>query len=341
MSMFDKLCGAENKHNVMLVTTFWNAVPAATGESRESELGEIESMWKSMKDRGSTVERMARDYDRFKPILAAMSRKGSMKLRITEEMKQGKSLEQTMAGMALTHPNDELSSIREAYNRRIAERKAEAARKRTEAAVKLAAAQKAEEEFKKQEDAKLATRLKEAGKEHERKKREREKQIEESRMKAEKLAASQAKWKAQQEKKYLRDRQQEIGRIHLRASDLLQSNVENSIDMIRSAYAAQVTRITVEGISSRGIGFSTVDAQGNKVTGNWSVDRSQINIWCDACSVTIGSSGVMRKSYTKYLCPQADHLLFQDVTDVYRVGISPSASPATSEVTVALTATIS
>jgi hypothetical protein len=99
--LLDKLCGPGNFHNVLLVTTFWNKVTTDVGAQRERELTETEGFWKSLKDQGARVERMAQDYERFHGTLTSLADKSEMTLQIQEEMHAGKPLEETMAGLSI------------------------------------------------------------------------------------------------------------------------------------------------------------------------------------------------------------------------------------------------
>ena len=53
IEQFEKLCGKENLHNVILATSKWSQVDIETGRSRQQQL--VQEFWKPMIERGSKV----------------------------------------------------------------------------------------------------------------------------------------------------------------------------------------------------------------------------------------------------------------------------------------------
>ncbi|GAB1317168.1 hypothetical protein MFIFM68171_07378 [Madurella fahalii] len=101
LSTFKKLLGDDYFQKVLLVTTFWNDVQPSIGEQREKELLDLPDAWKPMIKDGARIERMGRDYDRFIPLLEGMAASPGPQLLVQKELSQGKSLDQTMAGLSL------------------------------------------------------------------------------------------------------------------------------------------------------------------------------------------------------------------------------------------------
>ncbi|KXX82682.1 hypothetical protein MMYC01_201104 [Madurella mycetomatis] len=101
LSTFKKLLGNDYFKKVLLITTFWNDVQQSVGEQRERELKESDDAWKPIIDAGAQTERMARDYDRFIPLLEKIAGSSAPRLQIQLELNQGKSLEQAMSGLSL------------------------------------------------------------------------------------------------------------------------------------------------------------------------------------------------------------------------------------------------
>lgn len=57
LKMFRELCGPEALKNIILATTFWDAVDARIGEAREAELASKEAFWGGMIEEGSRMAR--------------------------------------------------------------------------------------------------------------------------------------------------------------------------------------------------------------------------------------------------------------------------------------------
>lgn len=98
--MFEKLCGLNALHNVILVTTMWDKVydlPAA--EAREKDLST--NYWKSMIASGAQMKHHQNSYQSAWNILDQLTGP-RQPLQIQREMvDEGKSLPQTAAGSAL------------------------------------------------------------------------------------------------------------------------------------------------------------------------------------------------------------------------------------------------
>jgi hypothetical protein len=295
MSMFDKVCGEGNEQNILLATTFWNSVHIDTGVMRERELGEIQGLWKDMKDRGSRTERIARDYSRFLPILAEISRKGSMRLQVVEEMQQGKALEETMAGLTLTEGAG-LKELEEDFQKRLARSGADELR-RKKIYEKLAELAQAEARFKQKEDGKLAEQLKQAEQRHKESLQKREEMLEREKQEQAKLKAQKKRWQLEQKREARRKREQDAAKQRLRASEIQRSNIDNAVNRIRAAHAAGLLNVKISGIQLQGLGFHKVDSQGMS-TSEWSVTRSAINHWCDGCRRIIGAQETQRESHS-------------------------------------------
>jgi hypothetical protein len=82
LTIMKKLCGDDNLKNIILVTTFWNEVTDEVAVKREKELISTDNLWKQMIDQGSRVERMSRDYTKFKPVLVEIKKRPALKISI-------------------------------------------------------------------------------------------------------------------------------------------------------------------------------------------------------------------------------------------------------------------
>lgn len=117
--MFNKLCGENALHKVVLVTTMWeNLKTQDEGQAREAELRSTDAFWGWMSARGSKIERHTNDADSAKRLIGMfVPPKGhaapeKVILTIQEEMAdQNKLLEDTKAGEAVRN-NIEMESLR-------------------------------------------------------------------------------------------------------------------------------------------------------------------------------------------------------------------------------------
>jgi hypothetical protein len=102
LKLFRELCGKKNFPNIVIGTTFWDCIrDPKTGVQREKELCESADFWRPMKEKGSRVFRIPRDYSTVPGILLDMAKKAPCTLQIQEEtVVQGKLLQETSAGIA-------------------------------------------------------------------------------------------------------------------------------------------------------------------------------------------------------------------------------------------------
>lgn len=107
--MFNKLCGENALHKVVLVTTMWeNLKTNDQGVAREDELRNTKEFWGWMSERGSKIERHTNDAESAKRLLQMFLPLEKQKapehvvLKIQEEMAdENKLLEDTKAGEAV------------------------------------------------------------------------------------------------------------------------------------------------------------------------------------------------------------------------------------------------
>lgn len=118
LRMFRKLCGEDFLENVILGTTFWDAVGEETGRGREDELLETDGFFKEMKDRGCDVVRISNDRDECLELLSRFAAKQPSVMRIQKELFEGKSLDETAASSTI---NLELAELQRRNNENIAD----------------------------------------------------------------------------------------------------------------------------------------------------------------------------------------------------------------------------
>lgn len=112
LNMFNKLCGENALHKVVLVTTMWeNLKTTDQGETKEEELRNTDEFWGWMEARGSKVERHMNNAESAKRLLEMFVPSDKQKspenvvLTIQEEIAdQNKLLEDTKAGEVI-HDN--------------------------------------------------------------------------------------------------------------------------------------------------------------------------------------------------------------------------------------------
>lgn len=103
LMMFQKLCGNESLKNVVLVTTFWDAVLLEEGKMREKELVSNLRFWKPMVERGSKVHRYYPNKSKAVDIVKEVLRNQTTILDIQKELvDQHRVLKDTSAGQALS-----------------------------------------------------------------------------------------------------------------------------------------------------------------------------------------------------------------------------------------------
>ncbi len=101
LRMFEKLCG-EDFNRIVLTTTMWNEVDEELGVERETELKEV--YWKSMIERGSSVQRFlyTREsaFEILAPFFEEVEKRGD--LLVQREMNERQlQLNETSAGRLL------------------------------------------------------------------------------------------------------------------------------------------------------------------------------------------------------------------------------------------------
>lgn len=284
LTIMKKLCGQDNLKNVVLVTTFWNDVTWELGVRRERELISTDDFWKQLVDQGSKVERMSKDYKKFIPVLLEIAGRQPMKLSIQKEMQDGKSLEETMAGLFInaetkkleqTH-QDKLQGLSSWLKTHLAEEQkrseAEASERKKKADAELAAIKKKEaDDLIRFEQMQQLQRFRQEAK---------AKELEKKLAEAAKKEEEKKRLMAEEEAKLARKQREDDGRARFKDSLLQRQVVDADIDLLRAANAAGLCRISVPGIEVEGIGMET--------DGMWSVDRSGINSWCDRCRNILG-----------------------------------------------------
>lgn len=117
--MFNKLCGENALHKVVLVTTMWeNLQTQDQGDAREEELRNTDEFWGWMAARGSRIERHTNNAESARRLLGMFVPSDEQNppedvvLTIQEEMAdQNKSLEDTKAGETI-RDNIKKESIR-------------------------------------------------------------------------------------------------------------------------------------------------------------------------------------------------------------------------------------
>lgn len=103
LDMFRYLCGDDGFKNVVLVTTFWDALlDQAAGEEKEQQLRDRDEWWGHMMSKGAKMKRSKNTRESAKDILAELVDFSPVTLQIQEEMvDQGLEVDQTAAGEAL------------------------------------------------------------------------------------------------------------------------------------------------------------------------------------------------------------------------------------------------
>lgn len=101
LRMFKKLCGEDALPSVVLATTWWTGVDAATGAMRETELATRDSFWAGMIAKGSRMFRQDNGAHSARQIVDYLvRRKRPVTLKIQEELvDEHKTLDETGAGV--------------------------------------------------------------------------------------------------------------------------------------------------------------------------------------------------------------------------------------------------
>ena len=118
LRMFRKLCGEEFMENVVLGTTFWDAVGEEAGAAREKELLETEGFFKEMIDRGCDTVRISDSREECLGLLSRFATKRPSVMRIQQELFEGKPLEETGAASAISQ---ELADLQRQNNANFAD----------------------------------------------------------------------------------------------------------------------------------------------------------------------------------------------------------------------------
>ena len=122
LRMFKRLCGEQSLPRVVLATTFWSNVNAATGRQREDQLKTKPEFWGAMIASGSTVFRQDRGRESAKVIIDYLVSKRTpgndpMRLALSQQMvDENKTLDQTGAGQEL---QSQLARQKEEYERKL------------------------------------------------------------------------------------------------------------------------------------------------------------------------------------------------------------------------------
>jgi len=117
--MLKRLCGEDAFPSVILGTTFWDRVNQTVGDQRMNELVTNSDFWGEMVRRGSSVEKLTRDYTVCQRLLLKMASQRKKSLQIQEEMVvQGKDVAQTSAG---TFVDGEMANFRSEQTAKLAE----------------------------------------------------------------------------------------------------------------------------------------------------------------------------------------------------------------------------
>jgi hypothetical protein len=107
LRMMKKLCGEGSLANVVLATTMWEKVTEEEGTRREEELKQV--FWKEMIASGSTVRRiMTGRADDARALVKSMLTNRPTSTRLQEELRDGKALIQTEAGLEI---RDEIARL--------------------------------------------------------------------------------------------------------------------------------------------------------------------------------------------------------------------------------------
>ena len=108
LRMFRRLCGEECMQNVILGTTFWDALGEEAGAARETELLQTEGFFKEMKDRDCDIVRISHNREECLKLLSRFAAKQPSVMCIQQELFEGKLLEETGAASAISQELAEL-----------------------------------------------------------------------------------------------------------------------------------------------------------------------------------------------------------------------------------------
>jgi len=94
--------------NVILGTTFWDAVSEEQGAARENELLQTEGFFKDMHEQGCECVRITNNRDENLELLTRFAAKQPTVMRIQQELFEGKTLAETAAASAVSQELAEL-----------------------------------------------------------------------------------------------------------------------------------------------------------------------------------------------------------------------------------------
>ena len=118
--IFRALCGDENLHSAVIVTTMWSGVELMLGESREHELATAEDLFKPVLDNGAQLVRHDGTLESARAILHSLVTNNGATLRIQHELvDEGKELINTAAGAELVRLFAEQARRLEARSKKV------------------------------------------------------------------------------------------------------------------------------------------------------------------------------------------------------------------------------
>lgn len=122
--MFKKLCGQDALKRVILVTTMWDRVAAADGESREEELITTPEFWGYMIGNGSKCRRHLNTVQTAQAIIHKLARhRSTVTTNLQKELvDENRSLDKTSAGLEL---ESEIRKEREIWAKKLKETESE------------------------------------------------------------------------------------------------------------------------------------------------------------------------------------------------------------------------
>ena len=113
LRMFRELCGESALKNVCIATTNWSRVTQEEGDMRERELRESPDLFKPLIDAGAQFVRWHNtEPASAQSIVEYLIRKDRTKLQIQVELDEGKTLEETGAGLVL---KEEITALAEKH----------------------------------------------------------------------------------------------------------------------------------------------------------------------------------------------------------------------------------
>ncbi len=307
MSRFKKLLGREGYKNVLLVSTFWNQVPRQTCLMREKELMEMPEAWKPLIDEGARVERMGRDYHRFVAILGELAQLSPVKLDVQQGIgSDGRAIEHATVALLLLDLRAEhdakLARVKENLTKELEEQASRAPV--TKEVMETGFRENYEKELAQQsrENAAILAKLREIADKHEKERRACQRLLEESSQKDKELRE---KREAEAQKTMWKEKKSKLeaaGDLLLRASAVQAERLEDAMDLIRAIHHSDLPLTSIFGISLNGIGIFAEGIRGGKNLQEYSVTRSGLNTWCDACRYPIGAK-IRYREYCWTLVP--------------------------------------